>query len=92
MSQQTSTVAAITLPRALQVRIRDEGEIPTSVSLSMVETTASILVVTGVRQLARRCFEGLQVESEELVFLEVGQLVGMRPKAIIRVLAVGLAG
>jgi hypothetical protein len=50
----------------------------------------SILVVTGVGQLARRCFEGLQVESEELVLLQVGQLVGMRPEAVVRPLAVGL--
>lgn len=92
MRQQTSPVSAIPLPRTFQVRVGNHGEVATSVSLPVVKSAGSILVVTGVGQLARRCFEGLQVESEELVLLQVGQLVGMCPEAVVRPLAVGLTG
>lgn len=90
--QQARPVPAIALPRALQVRIGDHGEVATPVALPVVEAAGRVLVVAGVRQLARRCFEGLQVEPEELVLLQVGQLVGVCPEAIVRALAVGLAG
>jgi hypothetical protein len=92
MRQQASPVPAIALARAFQMGVGDDGEVTTSVALPVVETTGSVLVVAGVRQLARRCFEGLQVEPEELVLLQVGQLIGMRPEAIVRALAVALAG
>jgi hypothetical protein len=89
---QACLVAAVALARALQVRIPHLREVPTAVALPVAEAAAGVLVVAGMGELAGRGLEGLQVESENLVLLEVGHFVGMRSVTVIRSLAVGLAG
>ena len=58
----------------------------------MVETTAGVVVIAGMGELAGRGLEGLEVKAEELVFLEVGHFVRVRTVTVIGSLAVGLAG
>jgi hypothetical protein len=89
---QASLVPAVPLARTLQVRIAHLREVPTPVALPVVESAARVLVVAGVGELAGRGLEGLQVEAEELVLLQVGEFVGVCPVAVIGCLAVGLAG
>lgn len=57
----------------------------------MVETATRVLVIAGVRQLARRRLESLQVKTKELVLLQVGHFVGMHAEAVVGPLAIGLA-
>ena len=74
------------------MRIPQLREVPTAVALPVVETTAGVVVIAGMGELAGRGLEGLEVKAEELVFLEVGHFVGVRAVTVIGSLAVGLAG
>lgn len=83
MRKCTVPIPAIPLPRALEVRIAHLSKVSPAIALPVIEATARVLVITAVGQLARRSLEGLQVESEEHVLLEVRHLVPMRPVTVV---------
>ena len=82
--------AVVPLP-TLQMRVVDEGQVPASVALAVVKPAARVLIIARMGQLALSSLEGLEVEPEKLMFLQIGVFLLVHPRAEEVVGAVGEA-
>jgi hypothetical protein len=89
--ERTILIAAIPLDTALQVRVAYLSQVPSAIAFPVVEAATGVLVVAGVGELAGEGLEGLQVEAEEHVLLQVGQFVAVNSEAKVRAVALRLA-
>lgn len=82
--------AIVPLP-ALQMRIVDDAQIPASIALAMVKPATRVLIIARMGDLALSGLEGLEVEPEKLMLLQVGMLLLVHPRTEEVVATVGEA-
>lgn len=62
------------------MRIVDNGQIPASIPLPVVKPATRVLIIARMCDLALGGLEGLQVEPEKLMLLQVGMLLLVHPR------------
>ena len=63
------------------MRIVDDAQIPASIPLAMVKPATRVLIIARMGDLALSGLEGLEVEPEKLMLLQIGMLLLVHPRA-----------